>query len=350
MDIREALGRVVENLDLTPEEMREVMRQIMTGAATDAQIGAFLMGMRMKSESIDEITGAVQVMRELMTPVKVGELPYLVDIVGTGGDGANLFNISSASAFVAAAAGCHVAKHGGRSVSSKSGAADVLEAAGVRLDLTPEQTARCVREVGVGFMFAPNHHSAMKYAIGPRRELGLRTIFNILGPMTNPAGVKRQVVGVFSSRLCRPIAEVLGRLGGEHIMVVHGMDGLDEFGIAARTHVAEWRNGELKEYDVTPEDVGLTSASLVGLSVADAAESLALIRDAFGKRSTDAAKKAADVISMNAGAAIYVAGVASSLKDGVRMAEDLVHNGEARERMNQLRDFTALLKQQEDIQ
>ena len=350
MDIREALGRVVENLDLTLEEMREVMRQIMTGAATDAQIGAFLMGMRMKSESIDEITGAVQVMRELMTPVKVGELPYLVDIVGTGGDGANLFNISSASAFVAAAAGCHVAKHGGRSVSSKSGAADVLEAAGVRLDLTPEQTARCVREVGVGFMFAPNHHSAMKYAIGPRRELGLRTIFNILGPMTNPAGVKRQVVGVFSSRLCRPIAEVLGRLGGEHIMVVHGMDGLDEFSIATHTHVAEWRNGELKEYDVTPEDVGLTSASLVGLSVADAAESLALIRDAFGKRSTEAARKAADVISMNAGAAIYVAGVAGSLKDGVRMAEDLVHNGEARERMSQLRDFTALLKQQEDIQ
>lgn len=350
MDIREALGRVVENLDLSLEEMREVMRQIMTGAATDAQIGAFLMGMRMKSESIDEITGAVQVMRELMTPVKVGELPYLVDIVGTGGDGANLFNISSASAFVAAAAGCHVAKHGGRSVSSKSGAADVLEAAGVRLDLTPEQTARCVREVGVGFMFAPNHHSAMKYAIGPRRELGLRTIFNILGPMTNPAGVKRQVVGVFSSRLCRPIAEVLGRLGGEHIMVVHGMDGLDEFSIATRTHVAEWRNGELKEYEVTPEDVGLTSDSLVGLSVADAAESLALIRDAFGKRSSDAAKKAADVISMNAGAAIYVAGVASSLKDGVRMAEDLVHNGEARERMGQLRDFTALLKQQEDIQ
>jgi anthranilate phosphoribosyltransferase len=350
MDIREALGRVVENLDLTLEEMREVMRQIMTGAATDAQVGAFLMGMRMKSESIDEITGAVQVMRELMTPVNVGELPYLVDIVGTGGDGANLFNISSASAFVAAAAGCHVAKHGGRSVSSKSGAADVLEAAGVRLDLTPEQTARCVREVGVGFMFAPNHHSAMKYAIGPRRELGLRTIFNILGPMTNPAGVKRQVVGVFSSRLCRPIAEVLGRLGGEHIMVVHGMDGLDEFSIATRTHVAEWRNGELKEYDVTPEDVGLTSASLVGLSVADAAESLALIRDAFGKRSSDAAKKAADVISLNAGAAIYVAGVANSLKDGVRMAEDLVHNGEARERMGQLRDFTALLKQQEDIQ
>ena len=350
MDIREALGRVAENLDLTLEEMREVMRQIMTGAASDAQIGAFLMGMRMKSETIDEIAGAVQVMRELMTPVKVGELPYLVDIVGTGGDGANLFNISSASAFVAAAAGCHVAKHGGRSVSSKSGAADVLEAAGVRLDLTPEQTARCVREVGVGFMFAPNHHSAMKYAIGPRRELGLRTIFNILGPMTNPAGVKRQVVGVFSSRLCRPIAEVLGRLGGEHIMVVHGMDGLDEFSIATRTHVAEWRNGELKEYDVTPEDVGLTSASLVGLSVADAAESLALIRDAFGKRSSDAARKAADVISLNAGAAIYVAGVANSLKDGVRMAEDLVHNGEARERMGQLRDFTALLKQQEDIQ
>ncbi|MFN3712529.1 MAG: anthranilate phosphoribosyltransferase [Alcanivoracaceae bacterium] len=350
MDIREALARVAENLDLNVDEMRQVMHQIMTGGATDAQIGAFLMGLRMKSETIDEITGAVQVMRELMTPVKVGELPYLVDIVGTGGDGANLFNVSSASSFVAASAGCHVAKHGNRSVSSRSGAADVLEAAGIRLDLNPEQTARCIREVGVGFMFAPNHHSAMKHAIGPRRDMGLRTIFNILGPMTNPAGVKRQVVGVFSAHLCRPMAEVLGRLGAEHVMVVHGMDGLDEFSLATRTHVVEWRDGELSEYDVAPEDVGLQSASLVGLSVADAAESLALIRDAFGKRSTEAANKAADVVAFNAGAAIYVAGVARSLKDGVRMAEDLIHNGEARERMNQLRDFSALLKQQEDIQ
>ena len=347
MDIKQALARIAENLDLSLNEMRAVMRQIMTGGATDAQIGAFLMGLRIKSETLDEITGAVQVMRELMTPVNVGDVSHLVDIVGTGGDGANLFNVSSASSFVAAAAGCHVAKHGGRSVSSKSGAADLLEAAGVHLDLNPEQIALCIREVGVGFMFAPNHHSAMKYAIGPRRELGMRTIFNILGPMTNPASVKRQVVGVFTERLCKPIAEVLGRLGGEHIMVVHGMDGLDEFSIATRTHVAEWRDGTLTEYDVTPEDVGLTSASLVGLTVADAAESLALIRDAFGKRSSDAAKKAADVIALNAGAAIYVAGVARTLADGVRMAEDLVHNGEARERMIELSDFTALLKRKD---
>ena len=350
MDIREALARVADNLDLTVDEMRQVMQQIMTGGATDAQIGAFLIGLRMKSESIDEITGAVQVMRELMTPVEVGALPYLVDIVGTGGDGANLFNVSSASAFAAAAAGCHVAKHGNRSVSSKSGAADVLEAAGIRLDLTPEQTARCIREVGVGFMFAPNHHSAMKHAIGPRRELGLRTLYNILGPMTNPAGVKRQVVGVFSAHLCRPMAEVLGRLGAEHVMVVHGEDGLDEFSLSTPTHVVEWRGGEIKEYEVVPEDVGLHSASLVGLTVADASESLALIRDAFGKRSGEAAEKAADMVALNAGAAIYVAGVAATLQDGVRMAEDLVHNGEARERMNQLRDFTALLKQQQHEQ
>ena len=344
MDIKQALARIAENLDLTLDEMRDVMRQIMPGGATEAQIGAFLMGMRVKSETLDEITGAVQVMRELMTRVEVAEVPYLVDIVGTGGDGANLFNVTRASAFVAAAAGCHVAKHGGRSVSSKSGAADLLEAAGVRLDLTPEQTAHCIEKVGVGFMFAPNYHSAMKYAVPVRRDLGLRTLFNILGPMTNPASVKRQVIGVFNQRLCRPIAEVLGRLGAEHAMVVHGADGLDEFSIATRTYVAEWRDGAVTEYEVTPEDVGLESASLVGLAVADATESLALIRNAFGKRTTEAAEKAADVIALNAGAAIYVAGVAKTLKDGVCMAEDLVHNGEARERLIQLRDFTALLK------
>ncbi len=347
MDIKQALARIVDKLDLTRDEMREVMRIIMTGGATESQIGAFLMGMRMKSESIDEITGAVEVMRELVTRVDVGDVPHLVDIVGTGGDGANLFNVSTASAFVAAAAGCHVAKHGGRSVSSKSGAADVLESADIRIDLNPEQIALCIREAGVGFMFAPNHHSAMKYAVGPRRELGLRTIFNILGPMTNPAGVTRQVVGVFSDQLCRPMAEVLGRLGGEHILVVHGMDGLDEISLAGKTHVAEYKNGEVTEYMLTPEDVGINSASLVGLDVADAQASLALIRDALGKRTTAEAKKAADMISLNAGAAIYVAGVAQTLKDGVRMAEDLVHNGEAKERMVELMEFTDLLKRKE---
>lgn len=344
MDIRDALARVVEHIDLSREEMQEVMRQIMTGAASDAQIGAFLVALRMKSESLDEITGAVEVMRELVTPVNVEGLNYLVDIVGTGGDGANLFNVSSGAAFVAAAAGCHVAKHGGRSVSSRSGSADLLEAAGVRLDLTPDEIARCIREAGVGFMFAPAHHSAMKHAIGPRRELGMRTLFNILGPMTNPASVRRQVIGVFSDKLCRPMAEVLARLGAEHVMVVHGLDGLDELSLAGRSKVVEWRNGELTEYMLTPEDVGLESASLVGLDVTDSSQSLALIRDAFRKRSTSAAEKAADMMALNAGAAIYVAGVTATLKDGVRMAEDVIHNGEAGERMNEVARFTDLLR------
>ncbi|MGB1222032.1 MAG: anthranilate phosphoribosyltransferase, partial [Alcanivoracaceae bacterium] len=255
MDIREALGRVIEHIDLDLDEMQSVMRQIMTGEATDAQIGAFLVGLRMKGESLDEIAAAAQVMRELATPVVLPELAHVVDIVGTGGDGANLFNVSTAASFVAAAAGCHVAKHGNRSVSSKSGSADLLEAAGVHLDLSPEQVAACVAEVGVGFMFAPQHHGAMKHAIGARRDIAQRTIFNILGPMTNPAGVRRQVVGVFNARLCRPMAEVLGRLGGEHILVVHGEDGLDEVSLAARTHVAEYRDGEVREYTVTPEEL-----------------------------------------------------------------------------------------------
>ena len=348
MEIREALGRVLDHIDLSTDEMQDVMRQIMTGEATDAQIGAFLIALRMKGESLDEITGAASVMRELATPVALGELNHVVDIVGTGGDGANLFNVSTASSFVAAAAGCHVAKHGNRSVSSRSGSADLLEAAGVNLDLSPEEVAACVREVGVGFMFAPAHHGAMKHAIGPRKELGQRTIFNILGPMTNPAGVKRQLVGVFTDKLCRPMAEVLGRLGAEHIMVVHGLDGLDEISLAAKTHVAEFRDGKVEEYQITPEDVGIDSASLVGLDVTEPKESLALIRDAFGKRTTEAASKAADMISLNAGAAIYVAGITASLKDGVRMAEDLVHNGEARERLRQLAQFTDLLKQKGD--
>lgn len=344
MDIREALGRVIERTDLSMPEMQDVMRQIMTGEATDTQIGAFLVALRMKGESLDEITGAASVMRELATPVALDELNHVVDIVGTGGDGANLFNVSTASSFVAAAAGCHVAKHGNRSVSSKSGSADLLEAAGVRLDLSPEEVAACVREVGVGFMFAPAHHGAMKHAIGPRRELGQRTIFNILGPMTNPAGVKRQLVGVFSDALCRPMAEVLGRLGAEHIMVVHGLDGLDEISLAGKTHVAEFRDGKVEEYEISPDDLGIDTAPLDGLDVTEPTESLALIRDAFGKRSSDAAKKAADMISLNAGAAIYVAGVTATLKDGVRMAEDLVHNGEAKECLTQLAQFTSLLK------
>lgn len=344
MNIKEALATVVEHIDLSTEQMRDVMREIMTGGATDAQIGGFLVALRMKSESLDEITGGVQVMRELVTAVPVQNRQYLVDIVGTGGDGANLFNVSSASAFVAAAAGCRVAKHGGRSVSSKSGSADLLEAAGIDLDLTPEQVAQCVDAVGVGFMFAPGHHSAMKYAIGPRKELGMRTLFNILGPMTNPASVQRLVVGVFSDRLCRPMAEVMGRLGAEHVMVVHGHDGLDEITLAGRTHVAEFRDGEVREFQITPEDVGIESDSLVGLDVTDPEASLALIRDAFGKRTGPVSAKAADMVALNAGAAIYVSGVTRTLAEGVRMADDLIHNGEAAERMRELAQFCRALK------
>ncbi|RJG17120.1 anthranilate phosphoribosyltransferase [Alcanivorax profundi] len=343
MNIQQALAKVVEQIDLSVDEMQEVMRQIMTGGATDAQIGAFMVALRMKSESLDEITGGVQVMRELVTAVPVQNRQYLVDIVGTGGDGANLFNVSSASAFVAAAAGARVAKHGGRSVSSKSGSADLLETAGIVLDLSPEQIGSCVDNVGVGFMFAPNHHKAMKYAVGPRKELGMRTLFNILGPMTNPAGVQRLVLGVFSEKLCRPMAEVMGRLGAEHVMVVHSKDGLDEISLATRTHVAEFKNGEVSEYTITPEELGLESDSLVGLDVTDSAASLALIRDAFGKRSNEAARKAADMIALNAGAAIYVSGVTRSHKEGVRMAEDLIHNGEAAERMRELAQFSTAL-------
>ena len=277
MDIKQALENVVLGKNLSASEMRDVMRQIMTGNATEAQIGAFLVALRMKGESIDEIAGAVEVMRELATGVKVSG-DCLVDIVGTGGDESNLFNVSTASTFVVAAAGGSVAKHGNRSVSSKSGAADVLEATGVNLNLSPNQVALCVEELGVGFMFAPAHHSAMKHAIGPRRELGLRTIFNILGPMTNPAGVTRQLIGVYDQALCKPMAEVLGRLGAEHIMVVHSADGLDEISIATETAVAEFKDGAVREYSIAPEDFMLQRQSLEGLTVDNAEQSLEIGR------------------------------------------------------------------------
>ena len=344
MDIKEALNRVVNQLDLTTEEMQDVMRLIMTGQCTDAQIGAFLMGMRMKSETIEEIVGAVSVMRELATRVELSTLDHVVDVVGTGGDGANIFNVSSAASFVVAAAGGKVAKHGNRAVSGKTGSADVLEAAGIYLDLKPEQVARCIESIGVGFMFAQVHHKAMKYAAGPRRELGLRTLFNMLGPLTNPAGVKRQVVGVFSQALCRPLAEVLKRLGSEHILVVHSRDGLDEVSLAAPTHVAELKDGEVTEYQIQPEDFGIKSQSLIGLTVGSPQESLELIRDALGKRKTENGQKAADMIVLNAGAALYAADLASSLKEGVRLAQDALHTGLAREKLDELASFTAVFR------
>ncbi len=341
MDIKQALNKLVNRIDLSTDEMIAVMRDVMTGGATQAQIGGFLVALRMKGETLDEITGAATVMRELATKVNIN-VDYLVDTCGTGGDGANLFNVSTASAFVVAAAGGRVAKHGNRSVSSSTGSADVLEAAGIKLDINAEQVARCVQEIGVGFMFAPAHHSAMKHAIGPRKELALRTIFNMLGPLTNPAGVKRQVIGVFNAALCKPLAEVLGRLGSEHVLVVHAKDGLDEISIASETHVAELKNGVVTEYIIKPEDFGLRSESLIGLAVANAQESLALIDDALTKRRGEHAQKAANIIALNAGAAIYVSGVAATFKDGVEMARDAIGSGLAAEKIRELAAFTQI--------
>ncbi|ACR12252.1 anthranilate phosphoribosyltransferase [Teredinibacter turnerae T7901] len=339
MNIQQALARVVAGNDLSQDEMVEVMTAVMSGQATPAQIGGFLVALRMKSESLDEITGAAMVMRELATKVEVSA-NNLVDTCGTGGDGANLFNVSTAAAFVVAAAGGHVAKHGNRSVSSSTGSADVLEAAGVNLSAAPDVVARAIENVGVGFMFAPAHHSAMKHAIGPRKELALRTIFNMLGPMTNPAGVKRQVIGVFTPALCRPMAEVLGRLGSEHVMIVCSDDGLDELSIAAPSHVAELKNGVVTEFKVDPADYGFGYSDLDGLSVTSAEESLGLIRGAFKGDTTELSQKAAAIIAINAGAAIYVAGLAGSMKDGVAMAEDALSSGLAAEKLKELIEFT----------
>ena len=343
MDIKQALGRVVERIDLTSAEMQDVMQAIMSGQCSDAQIAALLVALRMKSESIDEIEGAARVMRDLASRVTLASQDYVVDIVGTGGDGANLFNVSTASAMVVAAAGAKVAKHGNRAVSSKSGSADLLEAAGINLALSSEQVARCIDSVGVGFLFAVSHHGAMKHAIAARREVGLRTLFNLLGPLTNPAFVTRQVVGVFNPALCRPMAEVLGRLGSVHALVVCAKDGLDEVSLATATHVAELKNGEVREFVITPEELGVTSQSLVGLSVADSAESLALIKNALGKRATNESVKAADIIKLNAGAAIYVAGITQTWKQGVALADDLMCSGQALEKLNDLRLFTRAL-------
>lgn len=340
MDIRQSLSLLADGHDLSLDDMQAVMGQIMSGQASDAQIGAFLMGMRLKGETLDEITAAVMVMRELATGVPIaGE--HVMDIVGTGGDGANLFNVSTAAAFVVAAAGGQVAKHGNRSVSSRSGSADVLEAAGVHLGLEPDQVAACVREVGVGFMFAPAHHSAMRHAIGPRKEMGVRTLFNILGPMTNPAGVKRLLIGVYDKSLCRPVAEVLGRLGADHALVVHSDDGLDEISIAAPTHMSEVKNSELNEFEFRPEEAGLDRAALDGLEVSTVADSLELIRAALSGAAGDRADRARQLVALNAGAALHVAGLQNSIGDGVQQSLSLLESGAPWQKMEELAAFTA---------
>ncbi len=332
MDMKQAIAKVIEQQNLDSDEMTAIMQTIMTGGATPAQIGGFLIGLRMKGESVTEITAAAKVMRELASGVDISGLDHAVDIVGTGGDSSGTFNVSTASMFVAAAAGCHVAKHGNRSVSSKSGSADALEAAGIRLDLSSEQVAHCVREVGVGFMFAPGHHSAMKHAIGPRKEMGVRTIFNVLGPLTNPAGVPNQLLGVFSKDLLLPLAEVLQRLGSRHVMVVHSRDGLDEISIGDTTEVAELKDGHIRQFSIRPEDFGMARTPISEIGVDGPQQSLETIRRVL----EDHPGPARDIVILNAGAAIYTAGIATDLKDGVDKARHAISSGEARNRLDKL--------------
>ncbi len=336
MDLSAAIQAVVERRDLTSEEMYGVMRAIMTGAATPAQIGGLLIGLRMKGETVDEITAAARVMRELATAVEVSDRTHLVDTCGTGGDGASTFNISTASAFVVAAAGGSVAKHGNRSVSSRSGSADVLEAAGVNIDLGPAEIGRCIDELGVGFLFAPRHHGAMKYAISPRREMGVRTLFNLLGPLTNPAAAPAQLMGVFSDHWLEPLALVLGRLGSRHVLVVHAEDGLDEISVGGITQVAELSNGAVRRFSIEPEEFGMRRSDIRTLVVNGAAESLEVMCRALD----NVPGAARDIVVLNAGAAIYVCGLAADLTGGVRKAAETIASGAARAKLDALVTFT----------
>ena len=331
ISMQQAIKAVTEKRDLSAEEMSATMSLIMTGEATPAQVGGFLIGLRMKGETINEIAAAAGVMRELASKVEVDK-NHLVDTCGTGGDASGSFNISTASAIVVAAAGGKVAKHGNRSISSKSGSADVLETAGVNLELSPEQVAECVNEIGIGFMFAPLHHSAMKHAIGPRREMAVRTIFNVLGPLTNPASAPNQVLGVFSKDLVEPLAQVLKQLGSEHVLVVHAEDGMDEISIASPTFVAELNNGEVKTYTVQPEDFSMSRSNLEQIRATDSAHSLEIIKNVFNN--TDGPAK--DIVCLNAGAAIYAAGLTTSLANGVKKAQDVIASGSVNEKLQQL--------------
>jgi len=333
-DIQAAIKALCEPRDLLADEMSDVMRIIMSGEATPAQIGAFLIGLAVKGETVEEISAAADVMRSFATKVSI-DPDSIVDPVGTGGDGGKLFNISTASAFVAAGAGARIAKHGNRAMSGRSGAADLLEAAGVNIMLDAEQVATCISDTGIGFMFAPSHHGATRHAVGPRREIGVRNIFNLLGPLTNPAGALRQMIGVFDSRWVRPLADVLNRLGSKHVMVVHSDDGLDEISIAATTQVSELRHGEVRNYQIDPAALGI-AGSLDQLSVDSAEQSLAVIESVFGGAPGDAA----NIVIVNAGATIYCADVADSLEQGMEMARQSIASGAAASKLRQLANFS----------
>src|SRR5436305_5406023 len=334
---QDALQRTIEHREIFHDEMLSLMRRIMSGEVTPVMIAALTVGLRVKKETIGEIAAAAHVMREFATKVDVPDPDSLLDIVGTGGDAAHTFNISTASMFVAAAAGARVAKHGGRSVSAKSGSADVLEALGANIRLTPEQVAACLEETGIGFMFAPSHHSAMKHAAPVRKELGVRTIFNILGPLTNPAGAPNQLLGVFHPDLVGIQVRVLQRLGSRHVLVVYGKDGMDEVSLGAATMVGELKDGEVSEYEIHPEDFGLTMASNRALRVETPSESKTMIEAVLA----DEPGPARDIVVLNAGAALYAANVATSLGDGVVRARGAIADGSARAKLDQVIAFGA---------
>jgi anthranilate phosphoribosyltransferase len=331
MDIQQALQKVLNNKNLTIDEMCDVMRLIMSGKTTEAQLGGFLIGLRCKGETIDEIAAAVQVMRELATKVVING-QHVIDTCGTGGDGANTFNISTTCAFVVAAAGGQVAKHGNRSVSSSCGSADLLEAAGVNLDLSVEKVTQCVNELGVGFLFAPKHHGAMKHTIKVRKEMGVRTLFNLLGPLSNPAGAPNQLIGVFAKEWVEPIAQVLKKLGSHHVLVVHADDGLDEISIASDTTIAELKEGEISTYTISPEQFGFKRTSLTELAVVDAESSLVMVNSVLDNKSGPAR----DIVILNAGAAIYAANITDSLAAGIKKAAQVIASGAARSKFDAL--------------
>jgi anthranilate phosphoribosyltransferase len=337
MNYSQTLTHLIERQDLPFAEMHTLMQHIMGGNFTTAQIAAVLVALRMKGETVEEIAAAAEVMRELSSKVEVRMADHLVDTCGTGGDGAQTFNISTASALVAAAAGAHVAKHGGRSVSSTCGSADVLEKLGVNVSLTPQQVAQCVDSIGVGFMFAPNHHSAMKYAAPVRRELGVRTLFNMLGPLTNPAGAQNQVIGVFSRALTGKLARVLDSLGSRHVLVVHGSDGMDEISISAPTFVAELKDGKVHEYSIQPEQFGLMPAPLNAIQVSNADEAKNMLLTVLDNQPG----AARDIVQLNAGAAIYASGIAGTLEQGMRKADDVISSGAAKNTLHQLIELSS---------
>ena len=339
MDIREAIKYVTDGNDLGKKQMISVMRSIMSGQTTDAQNAAFLVGLQMKGVKSDEILGGATVMRELSTKVNVEPGPYLVDTCGTGGSGSNKFNISTAAAIVAASAGARVAKHGNRGATSTSGSADVLEAAGVRLTLEAEQVAKAIEQIGVGFMFAPAHHSAMKHVIAARKEIGVRTIFNLLGPLTNPAGSPNQIIGVFDPVWIPIFLEVLRELGSNHVMIVSADDGLDEISIASETQVGELKDGEVTTYTISPSDFGIEQyPDCSSLQINSAEESLVMLKQVFANEN----QAAAEIVALNAGAAIYVANLCEDLLAGVTKAREVLESGIAQEKFDQLVQFTQL--------